>query len=150
MEIFHYGKLIHELELYFNRDCLHFIPFEKIINNDLGGFDMLSSCSKERKNNTLRSHRNFRPKDSNVVKRDYSRNLGSILNKFFPSTGALSLLPDSMKNKLKPVIKNLYRLRINKSFVIERPSETDMQAVRQYLHNETAALKEFGVDYSNR
>lgn len=149
MEIYHYGKLIHELERYFHRDCLHFIPFEKIINNDLGGFDMLFSYSKERKNDTLSSHRNFRPKDSKVVKRNYSRSLGSILDKFFPGTGALSLLPNPIKNKLMSVVKRLLGTQISKPFVIERPSDSEMQAIRQYLQDETAALKEFGVDYSN-
>lgn len=149
MEIFHYGKLIRELESNFCANAIRFFPFEKIVNNELIELSNEIICCEQKQQTFALGHRNSRRKDGKSVLRIEQRGFGSVISDWLAIMRVTTILPSPIKTLLKPLRARLDIFAFNKKSAVSQPSFTEVEQLRDELFVETQALERFGVSFND-
>jgi len=149
MEIFHYGKLIRELEANFCEGSMRFFSFEKIVNNELDELIREIVFCERKQQNILLGHHNSRRNYGGPVLRIQQHGLGSALRSWLGKMGLTTHFPDPVKGLLRLFRVLLDLLVFKKKFVVSQPSLTEMEQLRGELFAETRALERFGIYFND-
>ena len=145
MEIYHYGKLIAELDRHFAPERLHFYRFEDLVANGPGELAVLVTGRMGLVPHEPLGNRNQRSKTEGHVVTRHWFTVEDLLLSLFPSLRAP--VKGSALKKIARLFRFGRRLRLRR-IVIGFPEPDEMVRLREYLHSENRVLEQrFGLNY---
>lgn len=141
LEIFHYGKLLDELFVNYEKKRIHAYRFEDIVNNDLGDLIAVLDPKQGVQTTFALGHRNERSKSSRFQVTPHWLTLGTVIRRILDLLfGKKSRFRRSAEYRLGKLLMQFDRLKICR-IRIKRPTEQELSVIRGALRPETMRLK---------
>jgi hypothetical protein len=148
MHIFHYKKLFDQLIKNFELQRIKAFKFEEIISGNLTSLIDLILPGQTRKINVVLGEHNSRKKSSSILKTNHRLTIAYLLRRLAENLGVFNAIWfERLKVVFRPVVRMLEMVSFY-NLKLKVPQPKEMDRLREYLKQETAALKMYlGVDY---